>query len=323
MLCAVARALCGCHIQQLLLNVNYAKNEGETQPLKTRHEIRPPPLTTGEAKVLLKAVAASTETTLNALAQFQSRYSATTVDCDLCSLLQVLVCAVMAKRKLVAVAESDEYYEDEESESEQAPVAPVRADRKTKEQKPAASERRAEQPHVARGRSEKGASQRAAAESAASKGSPSWKEVARLLKEAVLPEDKHKKAAMAKAVPQRLYAATLGLVHRQRQPSTLSAATRWLPNLTRALFAAFGKAVPGAAVTSIRVQHGGEAPLHSDDGNLGQSWVIAFGNHWSKWHPSCAIWPDFKNMCFCHVRVICGRMYIKRFWAQMLDTDGR
>ena len=70
-------------MQQLLMNVNYAKNEGETQPLKTRHEIRPPPLTTGEAKALLQAVAASKETTLKALAQSQSRYSATPVDCDL------------------------------------------------------------------------------------------------------------------------------------------------------------------------------------------------------------------------------------------------
>ena len=74
----------------------------------------------------------------------------------------------MAKRKLVAVAESDEYYEDEETE--QAPGAPVRADRKTNEQKPTASERRAEPPHVARGRSEKGASQRAASSERSAKG---------------------------------------------------------------------------------------------------------------------------------------------------------
>ena len=81
------------------------------------------------------------------------------------SLLHVSVCAAMAKPKAATVSESEyesEYtYEDEEVES--VPVAPGRADRKTKEQKPVASGRRAEQPQVSRGRGERSASQRAAA----------------------------------------------------------------------------------------------------------------------------------------------------------------
>ena len=104
-----------------------------------------------------------------------------------------------------AVADAEyEYYDDEESESEQAPVALGRGDRQKKEekrkgqarerekegeregrrrkkeeerkkqvkkeQKPAASERRAEQAHVARGRGEKGASQRATASERSARG---------------------------------------------------------------------------------------------------------------------------------------------------------